>query len=327
MRPLHPCRPLTLVRVVGQGARGTAYSLRAPTRPDAEIRMSPLRIATLTIASLCAFTANALLCRAALSGPVIDPASFTLVRLAAGALMLVALLGWRRRPEPVDAPAPATAPAWRGWLAPLMLFLYAATFSFAYTRIGAGTGALILFGAVQVTMFGLGLWRGERPSAWQWAGTALAVAGLAWLLSPGATAPPLLPALVMAASGATWGSYTLLGRGSRQPAQDTRDNFVRSLPFALVLGLVFIGQQQLSAQGLLLAVVSGAITSALGYIVWYSVLPRLSRIRASTVQLSVPVLTALSGVALLGESITLRLALAGAITLGGIALTLRPAAR
>ena len=270
---------------------------------------------------MIAFAANSVLARLALADGAMDALSYTGIRILAGAVILFLLVRWRTRQTGAGFSLAGH------WLQAGALLGYALGFSLAYGWLGAATGALILFGAVQVTMFGLGIWRGERPSAWQWTGTALAVAGLAWLLSPGATAPPLLPALVMAASGATWGSYTLLGRGSRQPALDTRDNFVRSLPFALVLGLVFIGQQQLSAQGLALAVVSGAITSALGYIVWYSVLPRLSRIRASTVQLSVPVLTALSGVALLGESITLRLALAGAITLGGIALTLRPAAR
>lgn len=282
--------------------------------------MSGLRVAGLTLAALAAFAGNSLLCRAALADPLIDPASFTLVRLAAGAAMLLALMAWRgRRARAADSG--------RAWFSAAMLFAYAAGFSFAYVSLTAATGALILFGAVQLTMFGLGLWRGERPGGWQWTGTLIAAAGLAWLLSPGLTAPALGPALLMALAGAAWGIYSLLGRGSRDPVAGTTVNFVRSLPFALLLVLPMLGRLELGWAGVGYAVASGALTSALGYVLWYAVLPQLSRIRAATVQLAVPVLVAVAGVVLLGEAITPRLLLAGALTLGGIALTLRPVPR
>ena len=271
----------------------------------------------LTALAMLAFAANSLLCRLALQQATIDPASFGAVRLASGAVTLVLVVRLRRPP----------AVAARGdWLAATMLFGYVAFFSFAYLSLSAGTGALILFGAVQLTMFGVGLYGGERFRAAAWAGLALALAGLVVLVAPGLTAPPLLGALSMGLAGIAWGVYSLRGRGVTDPIGATAGNFFRAAPLAVALALALalapIGQARADATGLALAVASGAVTSGLGYVVWYAALAGLSSLRAATVQLSVPVITAFAGVLLLGEAITPRLALASLAILGGIALVL-----
>ena len=272
-----------------------------------------MRTAFLTALAMVAFAANSILCRLALQDPTIDAASFGSVRLAAGALtlaLIVHLLRGEGKPARPD------------WWAAAMLFLYVACFSFAYLYLNAGTGALILFGAVQLTMFLVGLWRGERFPPLAWAGFAVAVAGLALLLAPGVTAPSPVGGALMAVAGVAWGIYSLRGRGVDNPLRATAANFARAVPFALAVSVVFAHDFRVSATGVMLALASGAITSGLGYVVWYAALRGLAAMSAATVQLSVPVLAALGGATLLAEEITLRLVVASVATLGGIALVL-----
>lgn len=269
--------------------------------------------AALTAFALAAFAANSLLCRMALADPVIDAASFVTLRLSSGALALLAIVRLRSAP-------PATA---RGdWIAAAMLFLYAAPFSFAYLSLSAGTGALILFGAVQLTMFIVGLRRGEHFAPWSWAGFGLAAIGLVYLVSPGLAAPEPLGAVLMAIAGIAWGVYSLRGRGIVDPLRATAGNFVRSVPFAVACSAVFLGSMQLSLRGAVLAIISGALTSGIGYSIWYAALRGLNATRAATVQLSVPLIAAIGGVLILSEEITMRLILASAAILGGIGLVL-----
>ena len=272
----------------------------------------------LTLLAMLAFAANSLLCRLALAQSSIDPASFGSVRLASGALVLAAIVRLRARPA-VAARA--------DWLAAAMLWLYVATFSFAYLTLSAGTGALILFGAVQMTMFGAGLRGGERFTPLAWLGFALAVAGLVVLVLPGLAAPPLTGTVLLATAGIAWGVYSLRGRQAGEPVAATAGNFARATPLAFALSLLYAGAAHASLPGVLLAVASGAVTSGLGYVLWYAALPGLTSLRAATVQLSVPALTALAGVALLGETLSPRLALASVSILGGIALVLAARAR
>jgi drug/metabolite transporter (DMT)-like permease len=271
----------------------------------------------LAAAALVAFAANSILCRLALRETAIDPVSFTTIRIAAGALMLGVLLVFGRRGEPLQAP--------RGgdWTGALALYAYAILFSYAYLALSAGTGALLLFGAVQLTMFGVALYKGERLDALQTAGLALAVGGVAWLLAPGVSAPPLTSALLMIGAGVAWGVYSLRGRGSRAPLADTAGNFLRAVPVALLVGLGSASSAQVDAAGALYAVASGALASGLGYALWYGALRDLSASRAATLQLAVPVLAALGGIALLDEAFTPRLLVATAAVLGGIVLVLK----
>ncbi|WP_103466456.1 DMT family transporter [Pseudomonas putida] len=219
---------------------------------------------------------------------------------------------------------PPTAPD--GWKGGLALYLYAYLFSVAYLQLGAGVGALVLFGAVQITMFAVAWLRGERLSARTLLGMLIAFAGLVLLLLPGAEAPPLLSALVMAASGVAWGAYSLLGKGSPNPLADTAGNFVRSLPLLLVLGVVMLAlaRTHVSPAGLLYALASGVLASGAGYAVWYGVVKQVSAQQAATMQLSVPVIAALGGVVLIGEPMSLRLLLASLVVLGGVAMALLP---
>ena len=267
----------------------------------------------LTALAMLAFAANSLLCRMALQAGSIDAASFGTLRLAAGALTLSLVL--RLRGAPAEVPR-------RDWYAAAMLFAYVACFSLAYRWLAAGTGALILFGAVQLTMFGAGLRAGERFSAAAWAGFTVAVAGLAYLVAPGVAAPSLQGALLMAAAGVAWGLYSLRGRGAGDPLSATAANFLLATPMAVALSLGFIGSWQFSASGAALALASGAISSGLGYVVWYAALPGLSALRAATVQLSVPPLAAAGGVLLLSEVMSLRLLQASAAILGGLTIVL-----
>ncbi|SCZ65297.1 DMT family transporter [Thiohalomonas denitrificans] len=274
-------------------------------------RSAPV-IAGLTAFTMVAFAANSLLGRLAMEGPSIDPASFTAVRLMAGALMLWLLVTARRGPR--------TASKSGNWTSAVMLFIYAAAFSFAYLSLATGTGALILFGSVQVTMLLSALWAGERPTRFEWVGLIAALVGLVYLVSDRLTVPSPLGGVFMALAGIAWGIYTLRGRGTADPLADTAGNFLRSVPLALVLGATLIAQLQLSAEGLLWAVTSGALASGLGYALWYSVLPHLTATRAATVQLSVPVIAAVAGVLVLSEAVTFRLVVASVLILGGIGL-------
>lgn len=277
-----------------------------------------LRLGLLTTLAMLAFAGNSLLCRIALGQAGMDAASFTAIRLASGAVMLWLLFRVHSRQI-----------AGRGnWLSAFALFAYAAAFSFAYEHLTAATGALVLFPVVQATMIGHGLWRGERLRVLQWIGLAIALAGLVALLLPGVTAPPLHGALLMAVAGLAWGVYSLRGRGVGDPAAVTAGNFIRATVPAVLLLVVFARQLSLDAVGVTAAIASGALASALGYVIWYSVVPRLAAAQAASVQLGVPVLVALGGVVLLGEPLGLRVTVAALAILGGIALVLRaPAVR
>ena len=271
-------------------------------------------IRTIALAGLAmtAFAANSVLCRAALSQAAIDPATFTLVRLASGTCVLCLVLSLRRKPEQSGS-----------WPASLALFVYAAAFSFAYISLPAGIGSLLLFGAVQTTMVGYGLVRGERLSALQWFGLTIAVAGLAALVAPGALVSSVTGACLMLTAGVAWGAYSLLGRGVLDPLSVTAGNFARSLPIATCLFLcaLLVGTN-VTTSGLAYAILSGAVASGLGYTIWYAALPGLTPAQGAAVQLSVPVITALSGAMVLGEAISFRLSVSSLAILGGIALVM-----
>jgi len=266
------------------------------------------RTAALAALAMMAFAANSLLCRLALGPGLIDPASFAAVRLLAGAGLLVCL-----------AHARGGRPAGT-WPAATALALYAVTFSLAYVSLAVGTGALILFAAVQVTMIGAGFAAGERPHRLEWTGLAAAVVGLLVLLGPGLARPALPAAAAMALAGVAWGYYTLLGRGAGDSVAATAGNFARALPLAAaaLAGAAVLGTPHVDARGALLATASGAITSGLGYVAWYAAVRGLTATRAALVQLAVPLLAAAAGVALLGEPVTPRLAAAAGLILGGL---------
>jgi len=272
--------------------------------------MSHARVVVLTVLALAAFAGNSLLCRAALSRSHIDAASFTTVRLLSGALMLWVLVRLR-----------GGARAGKGsLLSALALFAYAAGFSFAYLHLPAAAGALILFGAVQTTMIAYGLWSGERLHPAQLAGLLLAGAGLVGLLLPGLSAPPLASALLMLGAGAAWSIYSVRGKGAGDALQVTAGNFLLAVPMALALSLVLLGEAAFDPAGAWYAVLSGALTSGVGYAIWYTALPFLKSASAAVVQLSVPVIAALGGVIFLEEPLTLRLLSASIAIIGGIAL-------
>jgi len=270
------------------------------------------RVPILTLVTMVAFAANSILCRQALDTTPIDPATFTLIRLVSGAATLWLIVRVRTG---------STASAGH-WTAAFSLFAYAAAFSFAYVSLGAGTGALILFGSVQATMILYGLLRGERFTVLQTAGFLLALGGLAALLLPGVTAPDWTGAILMIVAGIAWGAYSLMGRASSRPIETTAGNFLRATVFGALLSAVAFGMFTWDARGALLAVLSGAVASGLGYAIWYTVLPALRATQAATVQLSVPVIAAIGGVLLLSEHLSLRLVLCSIAILGGIALVL-----
>jgi drug/metabolite transporter (DMT)-like permease len=263
---------------------------------------------------MVAFASNSLLNRLALGQKSIDAVSYTAMRLVAGALALWLISFFQRN---------NTGPNIRGnWISAAVLFIYAIAFSFAYLSLSAGIGALILFGSVQMTMIFVALRSGERPHLLEWLGIVLAVAGLVYLVMPGLRAPSPLGSALMMMAGIAWGVYSLRGRGSKSPLADTAGNFIRAVPLILVLRLVTLHNLHLTQSGILLAILSGAIASGLGYVIWYTALRGLTATRAAVVQLSVPVLAAWGGVVLLAEDISLRLLLAGALILGGIALAI-----
>ena len=271
------------------------------------------RTALLTSLALVGFAANSVLGRLALGDGAIDAASFSTLRLASGALTLVAL-----------CLATGRGAVWtrHGWMPAFTLFLYAIPFSFAYTSLATGTGALILFGAVQATMLIAGLVAGERPGPFQWTGLALAMGGLIFLVRPGLTSPSPLGSALMAVAGIAWGIYSLRGRRVADPLADTASNFARAVPFAIAVSLWHWNQVAITPSGAALALASGALASGLGYAVWYAALAGLSATRAAGVQLSVPILAAVGGVILLGEAVSPRLLVAAALILGGVSLTL-----
>ena len=272
--------------------------------------MSRAQVLFLTTLALLAFAANSLLCRLALKHTTIDPASFTAIRLIAGALTLWLVVRIRTR----------SGTTLGNWPSASALFAYAATFSFSYVSLPAAAGALLLFGAVQVTMIGYGLWAGERPGKTQALGLCAACAGLGALLLPGLAAPPLQGTLLMLAAGVAWGIYSLRGKGGGDATAVTAGNFLRAAPMAACLGLALLPWASFDMAGFWYAVSSGALASGLGYAVWYTALRGLTATTAASVQLSVPVIAAAGGVALLDEPLTLRLVLCSMAILGGIAL-------
>ncbi|MDO9284198.1 MAG: DMT family transporter [Aquabacterium sp.] len=282
---------------------------------------SPARTALLTVVALIAFAGNSLLCRVALKQTGIDAASFTSVRLTSGALVLALLVLWRARGLCADD-AP-TRPWHNGnWTSAGALFVYAAGFSFAYISLSAATGALLLFGVVQTSMIGWGLWRGERLQPLQWLGLIAASAGLVWLLLPGLATPSLSAGLLMASAGVAWAVYTLRGRGAGDATAVTAGNFLRATPLALALSALLWTQAHWDAPGLLLALASGALASGLGYAVWYTALRGLTATRAAILQLTVPALATAGGVLLLGEPLSPQLLGASVAVLGGVALVI-----
>jgi drug/metabolite transporter (DMT)-like permease len=274
--------------------------------------MSYARIIALTSLAMIAFAGNSLLCRAALKHTSIDAASFTTIRLISGAVMLWLLVRTSRR----------TRSGGGNWLSALALFVYAACFSFAYVSLPAATGALLLFGAVQATMIGHGIWTGERLMRLQIVGLILAFGGLVGLLLPGFSAPPLYGSILMLGAGVAWGVYSLRGKGAGDPTNVTAGNFLRAAPISAALSVLMFSGTSLDSAGIWYAVSSGALASGIGYAIWYTALPALKSTNAATVQLSVPVIAALGGIVFLGEPITLRLSLASVAILGGIALVI-----
>lgn len=298
-----------------------------------------MRVFLYTSFALIAFAFNSILCRLALRGDEADAAGFTGVRLASGAAALIVisyladkggnLSGSEGVPHVEDRQRKSTLPTGRvsalnpggSWPSAFFLFAYAVCFSFAYLGLTAGTGALILFGSVQMTMIGVTIILGERPTALEWLGLVVALAGLVYLVFPGLASPPLVSSLLMAAAGMAWAGYTLRGKGSSDPLADTTGNFVRALPFAAVIAIVYLPNLQLSTRGIVLAVLSGAVTSGIGYAIWYAALKYHTPTRAAVLQLAVPVIAAVLGILMLGEIATMRLGIAAALILGGIGAT------
>jgi drug/metabolite transporter (DMT)-like permease len=280
------------------------------------MRAASFQIPLLTTLAMIAFASNSLLNRLALGQKTIDPTSYTTIRLTSGAVMLFLIAS---RPSLQKKNGQAIL---RGsWISAALLFLYAITFSFAYLSLSAGTGALILFGSVQVTMLLVALKRGERPQVMEWIGLGLALGGLVYLVFPGLAAPSLLGSVLMMLAGIAWGFYSIRGRGSQNPLADTAGNFVYAVPMILVILLIAFRNIQVSANGIMLATLSGALASGVGYVIWYAALRGLTTTRAAIVQLSVPVIAAWSGVLLLAETLSTRLLIAAALILGGIALS------
>jgi drug/metabolite transporter (DMT)-like permease len=272
--------------------------------------VKPTRIFILTLAAMIAFAGNSLLCRLALKQTSIDAASFTFIRIFSGAAALWLIMKMRNA-------------AWKetgSWPSALALFAYAAAFSFAYNSLSAGTGALLLFGAVQATMILWGLRKGERLHAIQIVGLVVALSGLVVLLLPGLSAPPLSGSILMLGAGVAWGVYSLRGKAEKNPASATAGNFLRAVPLPAFVSVVLFPWARLDRAGIAYAVLSGAIASGVGYVIWYTALSGLKAASAATVQLSVPVLAATGGILLLGEPITLRYLVASIAVLGGITL-------
>jgi drug/metabolite transporter (DMT)-like permease len=273
-----------------------------------------MNVVIITAFTLIAFAANSLFCRMALGGHLIDPVSFTTIRLVSGALaliLIIALSGQSNQPRQKGS-----------WGSGLALFAYAAAFSIAYISLSTGMGALILFGSVQVTMISVALKSGEKLGPVQWAGLAAAISGFIFLVMPGISAPDPLGALLMCIAGIAWGVYSIRGKGVSTPVVMTAGNFARSAPMAIIASAMAFSSVHLDRFGVLLALISGVITSGLGYVLWYKALRSLTTAQASAVQLMVPVIAAFGGVAFLSEQVSLRLIFGSALILGGVALAI-----
>ena len=269
-----------------------------------------IKIISCTIFSLLAFSANSVLCRLALDENTIDAASFTIIRLLSGITILIIAATITRKTNEIRSKG--------SWSAASMLFIYAVSFSYGYISLDTGTGALILFGSVQITMIIVSILSGNRLHYSEWLGLFIAFSGFVYLVIPNLTTPSLMGFILMTVSGMAWGFYTLVGRSSKQPLSDTAYNFLRTSPFILVLLIFTFQDSNISQEGILLAVLSGAIASGVGYSVWYIALEGLSVTQAAVVQLFVPIIAAIGGVIFTNELITLRLLESSALVLGGI---------
>ncbi|NQV16052.1 DMT family transporter [bacterium] len=264
----------------------------------------------LTAMALIAFAANSVLCRLALGEAAIDAGSFTSIRLLSGALTLLVILFYKKEKPYL--------PRTGSWQPGLMLFIYAIAFSFAYITLDTGTGALILFGAVQITMIIVSLFRGNRLHASEWFGIVIAFSGFVYLILPGVSTPSVFGFSLMTIAGIAWGLYTLKGKDSTNPLLDTAHNFMRTIPLVIIIVLLTLKNGHFSLEGFILAALSGSIASGLGYTIWYKALEGLSATQAAVIQLSVPMIAALGGVMFVSEPITLRLTISGILILGGI---------
>ncbi|XQW85293.1 DMT family transporter [Thalassotalea piscium] len=276
--------------------------------------MGKIKVVSFTFVALVTFAANSVICRLALGGGSIDAASYTMIRLLAGviALLILVKLGKKGKPHAKKG----------SWLGGITLFLYACTLSYAYISLDTATGALILFGAVQLSILLFSYFRGDKFHLLEWLGIIIAFVGFVYLVFPLMSQPSMIGAVLMVVSGASWGMYTLVGQGSKRPLIDTCYNFVRTIPFVLILCLLTYDQLEFTNQGVLLAILSGAITSGVGYAIWYLVLPSLATTQAAVLQLTVPIIAALGGVIFVSEPITLRLFISSVFVLGGIALVI-----
>ena len=285
--------------------------------------MSSTRLFLLTLLAMLFFAGNSVLCRLAFTQNSIDAASFTTIRLLSGTLMLILLTHLRCRTTTIAFNNADNRHGIGGnWLSASTLFVYAASFSFAYVNLPAGIGALLLFGAVQATMILAGLWTGENLSARQISGLLIAMAGLVAMLLPGISAPSTISALLMVSAGIAWGIYSLRGRSVTDPSGETAGNFLRAAACSMLLSVILLAHTHFDGRGISYAILSGAITSGIGYTIWYAALRRLPAIHAASVQLSVPVIAALGGMLFLHELITLRLLITSAAILGGITLVI-----
>jgi len=285
------------------------------------------RVFVLTLLAMIAFASNSLLCRAALRDTDIDAASFTFIRIFAGAFALWLIVRSRAAVAAVcdrrdNWSGAHRTPLQGNWISAFALFAYAAAFSFAYNTLSAGTGALLLFGAVQATMILWGFHKGERLDGIQIAGLIVAITGLIVLVFPGLTAPPMIGSILMLSAGLAWGVYSLRGKGTTDAISATTGNFLRAIPFAALVSAIMIRQTHLDSLGVSYALVSGAITSGIGYVIWYTILPQIKASSAAVIQLSAPVLAATGGILLLGEPISLRYLIASVAVLGGILLVI-----
>lgn len=276
-----------------------------------------------TVLALCAFAGNSILCRLALGDEAIDAASFTNIRLASGIVTLMLILAFFKGKKETAQSANKSVQASTGsWWATAMLFVYAITFSYAYITLDTGTGALILFASVQLTLIIYGLLTGNRLHPAEWFGLLIAFAGFVYLVLPTLSTPSLAGFILMSLSGVAWGFYTLAGRQSNNPLADTSFNFLRTLPLVILLFVFTLHSVNISSAGIAYAVMSGALASGLGYTIWYKALPSLSAIQAGVVQLSVPILAAIGGVVFAAESLSMRLIVASMMILGGIMLVI-----
>ena len=273
-----------------------------------------LKTIVLTGLALIAFAANSVLCRLALGNETIDAPSFTVVRLLSGTVVLLIILAVTGKPTETSTKG--------SWVASSMLFIYATTFSYAYLSLDTATGALILFGSVQITMIFWSLMSGIRLHVTEWAGVTTAFSGFVYLVLPGVTAPSTTGFLLMMVAGVAWGIYTLKGRGSKSPLMDTAFNFLRTVPLVILLAIATISNAAYSSEGIVLALLSGGITSGIGYTIWYIALGSLSATQAAVFQVLVPVIAAVGGVVFVSEAVTSRLIISAAMILGGILLVI-----